>query len=546
MKIKLSVGKKVLLVSVAPLIGLGLLVILLGTIILQNSIAGEIHSRLNATSHSLIQTVGYTSSEKERQDCLDELKGKTGIDLTIFENDIRVVTTVEGAENSRMSTDVLEHIKTGEDYFTESADVNGERFFGYYIPTFEDGEYAGAIFAGIPVSETTSEILANVGKLVAVVLIVSVITIVIALFVVRNFVSSIKDSQKGIEELSKYNLNFSFNDKHNKHADELDEMYCQIRGFSRLLNNLIQDTQSLAGELTSISEEMILGAESSSNSTNEISIAIQSVADGAGEQALNTQTLAEQITKVGENITSIKDEATQLMSMTEAMLSIKNETTSDMTEVLEISKEVSADIQKMNEQVNETSKSVSGIKVLVSTINEIATQTNLLALNAAIEAARVGEAGKGFAVVASEIKKLAEQSSDSASEIEKTVSDLLSEYESIIDEMNVTSSNVSEQNTKMSKAFKSFNSLGVDLEKIASSIKLIDNSTDALDEEKDSIVDVASSLSAISEENLASVEEVTASIGTVSDISSQVSEKAKTVGLSATEILDKVSIFKVD
>ncbi len=67
----------------------------------------------------------------------------------------------------------------------------------------------------------------------------------------------------------------------------------------------------------------------------------------------------------------------------------------------------------------EKSKSVEKINVLSEAILKITEQTNLLALNAAIEAARAGEAGKGFSVVAEEIRKLAEESNNTANEIQE-------------------------------------------------------------------------------------------------------------------------------
>ncbi|MEL7146936.1 MAG: methyl-accepting chemotaxis protein, partial [Bacteroidota bacterium] len=81
------------------------------------------------------------------------------------------------------------------------------------------------------------------------------------------------------------------------------------------------------------------------------------------------------------------------------------------------SKLIEAVIQKNEQLIHQNIDSMQLISDRIGIVEDIARQTNLLALNAAVEAARAGEAGKGFAVVASEIRKLAERSSDAASEI---------------------------------------------------------------------------------------------------------------------------------
>ena len=94
--------------------------------------------------------------------------------------------------------------------------------------------------------------------------------------------------------------------------------------------------------------------------------------------------------------------------------------------------EISSSMENVSGRANDVSVQANDIRNVVGIIKDIADQTNLLALNAAIEAARAGEHGRGFAVVADEVRKLAERTGKSLSEIEANVNILVQG----IDEMN--------------------------------------------------------------------------------------------------------------
>ena len=225
----------------------------------------------------------------------------------------------------------------------------------------------------------------------------------------------------------------------------------------------------------------------------------------------------------------IEDTTAQVSTLltTADQMSSSGEEASGIIENLRATNETAGkSIDIIYDQTNRTNASAQNIQEATTLIRSIADETNLLSLNASIEAARAGENGRGFAVVASQIQKLAEQSNQSAVQIDGIIQSLLEDSGKSVEIMDEVKKVMSEQSENVEKTSAIFEQINGGIQHTISGVNTISDAAKNLDDSRKSIVDSVQDLTAISEENAAGTEETSASTAEVVAIVDGVSKNA--------------------
>lgn len=354
-------------------------------------------------------------------DIVDDLAKVFNGQVTIFNGDTRVATTVRDGQGNRQvdtkaSAFVIHNvIENGRD-FSGTANVMGAEHYAAYLPLKNSSdEVVGMIFVGLNARE--------MNKMIEDMITSMAVTVIVIVFFCIFFSSNLIGSQMkqidfivdNVKKIASGNLRVE--DLRIRTKDEFGTLAESINDMKTRIKHLLTKIAECSERITDAGDKLMDGTQRANDSLGVVAESMRVLTEGNVEQEQTIQALEDKFQEMMNNMDGLSETALAMEQIAQDSATNANAGKEKVDVAIEMMKNIEKQVGSSAKVIGDLGKRSDEIGQIVATISGIADQTNLLALNAAIEAARAGEHGKGFAVVANEVRKLAEQSGTAATSI---------------------------------------------------------------------------------------------------------------------------------
>ncbi|MGC5325131.1 methyl-accepting chemotaxis protein [Brevibacillus sp. SYSU BS000544] len=464
------------------------------------------------------------------------LKDKDGNELT-EELDIQLPTEVNS---------VVQEALAGKNGTIEYTDLDGREVLSAYYPVKLPGEGSQSwmVIATVDKSIAMAQLkelqLKNLGMVILVLIIVVALVYYISIRITKPIVEmekkivnvsggNLKETLDGIQTSSK---------ELNSLKKNMDEMISHTAQLVGSIQNKSAQLRQASDHLTNTSEEIL-------QSTDQITHAIQEVASGSSTQMISFTETAKAMEEMAQGIQRVTESAMSAARSSSMVTEDAKRGESTIQKAIQQMDQISEAVGESSVVVKQLGEKSQEIGNIIEVITSIANQTNLLALNAAIEAARAGEQGKGFAVVADEVRKLAEQSKQSADQIANLIQEIQQYTGRAVQVMETGTKEVEHGTNVVQEAGSTFQRILGAVQMVADQIQEVSAATQQMSASSEEISATMDEMLTITREVSCKTNDVSHSSTTQVERMQQITNSAVALNHLAHELQDEIKKFTV-
>ncbi|GHV52318.1 methyl-accepting chemotaxis protein [Synergistales bacterium] len=479
----------------------------------------------------------------------DKLKAMYQADITVYYGDKAASTTLMRDGERMLDTvpppellDVV--VKQGKNThrFDDILDVT---YRTAYRPFVFNGQNVGMLAGGLSTENLESTIKETALEIALSCLGVMIFAVALTYFFTRSISNPMDKLVELMERLRKGDLTMTDHDFMYKRSDEIGEIFDALQATVESQSEYIMTIKDSSARVSDGSHdlaELSLASNHTVDSMKHSAAELSSISASTNESVQRASGALRNIAELSSNVSGTAENGAKIMNDVSKQI---NSSADRVQEALDEIGNVMRMVNENNEQIKSLGESINEITGFISVITGIADQTNLLALNAAIEAARAGESGRGFAVVAEEVRKLAEDSSQSAKRISEVIDPIRNAAQTVMDSA-LRSVSILEQTMEEASSAKS--ELLSSTESMNSANKLMQQIVSVVEEQTSSVQEV----SGMTEELAHNMEGLARDIGDINDEASDtlksaagVSKTAESMRELAVTLNESLSHFKI-
>lgn len=473
--------------------------------------------------------------------------------LNAGDGSFTALITRDGTEFYSTGNTTRNSVFTSSDFYTEIAEseesgmkyvnYNGEKYLFLYSPMYSPKSPQGSMICTL-IPESTILAQAAGIKTVAMVLVIAAVIIAALLgyLLSAHINGNIYRIIHQLQLVSEGNLTVQIQ---SRSKDEFKLLAGGVNSMTDNMKSLITNVTEASNSLNVAAGQVSSASDTFLRTAGDIQGAITEINAGVTQLDSNSEDCLTQMDSLSGKIGTVANGTKDIITLTQDTSSSINQGISSMSVLTDSAKKTSEITDHVIQAIEALADKSRSIGQIVESINSIAKETNLLSLNASIEAARAGESGRGFAVVAEQIRKLADQSAESAGQIQVIIDDIVTTTYGVVDIAKEAESTVEFQEKAVAQTTDSFVTMDSQIHTLLNSISEISESMQNMEEARSTTLTAIEGISAISAETSAGSDNVAKTVFAQRDAIQTLDSAANTLQARAAELADLLGRFTI-